>query len=155
MKYKMQQEKQKNEGTGRKVCLMLCGFMALAYSGLLCFFFYKHWEQGEALRKAEGGEGYKCMYDVEAGGTRQYQEDYAPMWLKWMMNGFICYAILSVMALFAIVGAWLVQLRPLGGCCFCCAQIYSLVCVIALSVVRWGDKGDSCFKQAGTKTDLG
>ena len=155
MKMKMQQEKQKNESTGRKVCLSLCGLLALSYSGLLCFFFYKHWEQAEQLRKSGDDEGYVCMWSVESSGTRQYQEDHAQLWISWMFNGFICYAILSVMALFAVVGAWLVALRPLGGCCFCCAQIYALVCVIALSVVRWGEKGSFCNDEAGSKTALG
>ena len=67
-----------------------------------------------------------------------------------MRATWICYSILSVIALIAVIGAWVSAIRPVGGCCVCCAQIFALVCTIALTVVRFGDKGEFCVEKAGS-----
>ena len=75
--------------------------------------------------------------------------------MDWMTAGFICYAILSVIAIFAILGAFMPALRAVAGCCTCCAQIFALVVTIGLTVVRFSDPGTYCADNAGEKLPNG
>ena len=154
MKMQVQAEKAKNQSTGRRVGIMISGMLALAYSGAFAYFFFQRWSNAMDLTMTEGPLGttinkYQCITEQGRTGTTVWQEDYAPTWLGWMRATWICYSILSVIALIAIIGAWVSALRPAGGCCVCCAQIYALVCTIGLTVVRFGDKGQFCLEHAG------
>ena len=49
MKMAMQQEAIKNETFGKKICIMIAGLLALAYSGGLAYFFYNAWDNATEL----------------------------------------------------------------------------------------------------------
>ena len=66
-----------------------------------------------------------------------------------MRLAFICYGVLSLIALIAIVGAFLVILKPIGGCLLCPAQIFAIVVTVGLTIVRFNENGVFCTDEAG------
>ena len=141
MKMEMAKEKQKNESVGKKICIALCAALALTYSGVLAYFFYAHYTEAELLAAETPLSKYKC--EVSGYG------EYGAVWIQWMRLSFFAYCILSVIALLAVIGAFLPSARPVAGCCTCCANIFALTCTIALTVVRFGEAGSYCATQAG------
>ena len=65
-----------------------------------------------------------------------------------MRLAFICYGVLSLIALIAIVGAFLVILKPIGGCLLCPAQIFAIVVTVGLTIVRFNENGVNCTEDA-------
>ena len=88
-------------------------------------------------------------------GVQNSNTDVAPNWKDWMTTAFICYAILSGIALFALIGAFVPAFRAIAGFCTCCAQIFSLVVIIGLTAVRFSDSGEYCVMKAGEKLTNG
>ena len=78
-----------------------------------------------------------------------WKEDYAIVWIEWMKLAWICYGILSVIALILMVGAFVVSLKPIGGCLTCPAQIFAIVVTIGLTIVRFNENGVKCTDEAG------
>ena len=66
-----------------------------------------------------------------------------------MRLAWICYGILSVIAIIAMVGAFLVFLKPIGGCLLCPAQIFAIVVTFGLTIVRFNENGKNCTDDAG------
>ena len=109
-------------------------------------------KQASDLRRVHAGyaqyvNNYHCYTEK---GRRTAQDDYSYVWAQWMHYTFLCYSIYSVVAVIAIFGAWKGFLRPIGGCLLCLAQIFALVCTIALTVIRFGEKGEFCVEKAGS-----
>ena len=61
----------------------------------------------------------------------------------------ICYAVLSLIAVIAMVGAFLVIFKPIGGCLLCPAQIFAIVVTVGLTIVRFNENGEKCTEEAG------
>ena len=125
---------------GKKICIAIAAALALSYSGALAYFFFAHYTAAEALQDKTINE-YSC--NVTGHG------EYGPVWIGWMKASFIAYAILSAIALLALIGAFLPSLRGAAGCCTCCANIFALTCTIGLTVIRFGEAGSECATQAG------
>ena len=136
MKMKMAQEKNREQTVSKKIGVAFAALLSLVYSGLLTYYFYT--EQTAAAELEKDGK-YTCIYETKMTGVQQTNTDIAPMWLNWMTTAFICYAILSAIAIFAIIGAFLPALRIVAGCCVCCAQIFALVVTIGLTIVRFSE----------------
>ena len=146
MKMKMAQEKNREQTVSKKIGVAFAALLSLIYSGLLTYYFYT--EQTAAAELEKDGK-YTCIYEEKMTGVQKTSTDIAPMWLNWMTTAFICYAILSAIAIFAIIGAFLPALRIVAGCCVCCAQIFALVVTIGLTIVRLSDQGEFCVSKAG------
>ena len=69
MKMAMQQEAIKNETFGKKICIMIAGLLALAYSGGLTYFFYNAWDNAVELQ-SQGK--YECVYAYSTVGDTSY-----------------------------------------------------------------------------------
>ena len=85
--------------------------------------------------------------------TGAFKEDYAPEIISYMNMAWICYAILSIFAIIAMVGAFVPPIKVLG-CCSCCAQIFALVTTITLTVARYSEGGEYCTDNAGAGLGL-
>ena len=128
---------------GKKICIAIAAALALSYSGALAYFFFAHYTAAEALQDKTINE-YSC--NVTGHG------EYGPVWIGWMKASFIAYAILSAIALLALIGAFLPSLRGAAGCCTCCANIFALTCTIGLTVIRFGEAGSDCATMKPTGT---
>ena len=126
---------------GKKICIAIAAALALSYSGALAYFFFAHYTAAEELQD-------KNEYSCVVTGTGEY----GGVWIGWMKASFIAYAILSAIALLALVGAFLPALRGAAGCCTCCANIFALTCTIGLTVIRFGEAGSDCARMASTGT---
>ena len=148
MQMAAQNEKRKNASGRNKGVTAVCAFLALIYSGILCFFFYKKWD--DALQMQEDGK-YQCVIEIKAKNnpSTTQQMDYAEVWIMWMQNGFIVYLLLSIMACLSIVGAAVTMLRVCAGCCSCCVGVYHTVVLIGLTVVRFNKFGIYCTENTG------
>ena len=142
-----------------KCAITTAGLLALIYSVVLAYFFFTKWTRAKFLNKNDGPRGsetneYHCFIESGIIGNQSYQEDYAPVWINWMHATFICYIILSVMALITIFGAFVKNWLSINGeFCICCGWYYAVVCTIGLTIVRFGEKGRFCVDKAGS-TDV-
>ena len=148
MQMAAQNEKRKNASGRNKGVTAVCAFLALIYSGIICFFFYKAWDSA-TLMQADGK--YQCVIEISAKNNPSSMEriDYAEVWIMWMKNAFIVYLLLSIMACLAIVGAAVTMLRACAGCCSCCVGVYHTVVLIGLTVVRYNKFGNYCAENSG------
>ena len=126
---------------GKKICIAIAAALALSYSGALAYFFFAHYTAAEALQD-------ESKYSCVVTGTGEY----GGVWIGWMKASFIAYAILSAIALLALIGAFLPSLRGAAGCCTCCANIFALTCTIGLTVIRFGEAGSDCATMKPTGT---
>ena len=147
MKWELRQEKARNAGAGQKGVWIGAATVSLVYSAILTFLFFKEERKAAGLR-AENEVDFQCVQEMGINMQGAYKEDFAPEILDWMRLAWICYGILSVFALIAMVSAFLPQIKPLG-CFTCCAQIFALVVTIGLSATRWSEGGEYCTEQAG------
>ena len=152
MKIAMKQEQQKNASTGNRVGVLLISILALAYSGTIAFLFLSKWNNAISLRE-EKEIDYQCPLNAgikaQGGSIDVWKDDYVVVWLHWMRLAWICYGILSVIAIIAMVGAFLVFLKPIGGCLLCPAQIFAIVVTVGLTIVRFNENGVKCTEEAG------
>ena len=152
MQWQAAAEKRKNASRGNKGVAAACAFIALIYSGIICFFFFQEWDSAVSLKE---DEKYNCIIQMQAknNAASVMTIDYAEEWISWMQAAFICYLLLSIMAILGIVGAAMPALRLCAGCCSGCVGCFQAVVIIGLTVVRFNKFGTFCAENAGATAD--